>query len=92
MPIAFALSFSLRCRLSSRLVFLYLFIDSPQDVIEKRAKARGLTADTYFRTNLLEQEVTAEDVAKEFVNLANAFRTTAGVATVDGGNIAASLR
>ena len=61
-------------------------------MIEKRAKARGLSSDTYFKSNLLEQEVLAEDVAAEFVNLALAKRTTAGIATVDGGNIGASLR
>ena len=42
--------------------------------------------------NLLRQEVTAEDVAKVFVDLARSPKTTAAVVTVDGGNIAAALR
>ena len=42
--------------------------------------------------NLLGQEVTADDVAKAFLALALAERTTAAVLTVDGGNIAAALR
>ena len=38
------------------------------------------------------REVTAEDVAREFVALALATKTTAAIVTVDGGNIEASLR
>ena len=42
--------------------------------------------------NLLGREVTAEDVARAFVDLALAEKTTGAVLTVDGGNIAAALR
>jgi hypothetical protein len=42
--------------------------------------------------NLLGREVTANDVAQAFVALALARKTTGHVETVDGGNIAASLR
>ncbi|MCA9709287.1 MAG: SDR family oxidoreductase, partial [Myxococcales bacterium] len=38
--------------------------------VEARAQARGLSADDYFRSNLLRREVTAEDVAGAFVALA----------------------
>jgi rhamnulose-1-phosphate aldolase/alcohol dehydrogenase len=60
--------------------------------IERRAEVRGLDADAYYRSNLLHREVTAEDVASAFVNLALAPSTTGCVVTVDGGNIAASPR
>lgn len=60
--------------------------------VEARAKARGLSADEYFKSNLLGREVTAEDVAQGFVALALAEATTGTVLTVDGGNIAASPR
>jgi NAD(P)-dependent dehydrogenase (short-subunit alcohol dehydrogenase family) len=42
--------------------------------------------------NLLGREVTAEDVAQAFLALARAEKTTGAALTVDGGNIAASLR
>ncbi len=64
----------------------------PPDFVEKRARARGLSPDAYFRSNLLAQEVDAEDVAGAFVHLALAKNTTGAVLTVDGGNIAASPR
>jgi len=60
--------------------------------VEARAQARGLTADEYFRSNLLRREVTAEDVAQGFVALALSEATTGTVLTVDGGNIAAAPR
>jgi len=63
-----------------------------EDVIAKRAAARNLSADEYFRNNLLEQEVYDTDVAQGFLNLALAEKTTGSVLTVDGGNIAASPR
>ncbi|MEM7152072.1 MAG: bifunctional aldolase/short-chain dehydrogenase [Myxococcota bacterium] len=63
----------------------------PADV-EARAQARGLTADAYFRSNLLRREVSADDVAQAFVALAKAESTTGTVLTVDGGNIAAAPR
>jgi NAD(P)-dependent dehydrogenase (short-subunit alcohol dehydrogenase family) len=61
-------------------------------VAESRAAARGLPVDAYFRSNLLEREVTAEDVADAFVYLAGARATTGCVITVDGGNAAAFPR
>ncbi len=64
----------------------------PPELIDQRAKARGLEKDAYFRSNLLAREVTAEDVANAFLSLALAPSTTGCVVTVDGGNIAASPR
>lgn len=61
-------------------------------MISSRAKARGTTETAYMAGNLLEQEVTAEDVAAAFTFLASAYKTTACTITVDGGNIAASMR
>ena len=60
--------------------------------IEQRAAAYGMTAREYMSRNLLRREVTAEDVAQAFLHEALALKTTAGVTTVDGGNIAAALR
>lgn len=60
--------------------------------VERRAQARGLDTDAYFRSNLLRREVSAGDVAEAFLNLALAESTTGAVLTVDGGNIAASPR
>ena len=62
------------------------------DDVRRRAEARGLDADAYYRSNLLGREVIAEDVAAAFLNLALAPSTTGCVVTVDGGNIAASPR
>jgi len=61
-------------------------------MIKTRAKARSVSADEYMRGNLLLNEVKAEDVAKAFFHLATSKKTTGAVLTVDGGNIAASLR
>ena len=61
-------------------------------MIKTRAKARSVSADTYMRGNLLSNEVKAEDVSKAFFHLAVSKKTTGAVLTVDGGNIAASLR
>lgn len=61
-------------------------------MIKTRSKARGLSEKDYMSGNLLGLEVTAEDVAQAFVDLAKAKATTASVTTVDGGNIAAALR
>ena len=46
----------------------------------------------FFKENLLLDEVKAEDVAKAFFHLATSKKTTGAILTVDGGNIAASLR
>jgi rhamnose utilization protein RhaD (predicted bifunctional aldolase and dehydrogenase)/NAD(P)-dependent dehydrogenase (short-subunit alcohol dehydrogenase family) len=62
------------------------------DMIVERAKARGVSEDTYMGGNLLKREVMAEDVARAFVALAKARATSGHIATVDGGNIAAALR
>jgi hypothetical protein len=62
------------------------------DMIAARSKARGVSEADYMAGNLLHREVTAEDVAQAFVDLALAEKTTAAVLTVDGGNIAAALR
>ncbi len=63
-----------------------------KDDVARRAAARGLGTDEYFQSNLLRQEVTVDHVARAFVALAQAERTTGCVLSVDGGNIAASPR
>jgi NAD(P)-dependent dehydrogenase (short-subunit alcohol dehydrogenase family) len=63
-----------------------------ETMIAARSQARGVTAEDYMSGNLLRREVTAEDVAQAFVDLALAEKTTGAVLTVDGGNIAAALR
>nr|WP_108398975.1 bifunctional aldolase/short-chain dehydrogenase [Devosia submarina] len=62
------------------------------EMISNRSSARGLSEKDYMAGNLLGLEVTAEDVAQAFVHQALAERTTGNVTTVDGGNIAATLR
>ena len=62
------------------------------EMIASRSSARGVSADEYMSGNLLGQEVCAEHVAEAFIALAKSDRTTGHVMTVDGGNIAASLR
>jgi len=62
------------------------------DMIASRAKARGVSEKDYMTGNLLGREVTAEDVAQAFLQLALARNTTAAISTVDGGNIAAAPR
>jgi NAD(P)-dependent dehydrogenase (short-subunit alcohol dehydrogenase family) len=61
-------------------------------LLEKRAKARGVTVEDYMSGNLLKKEVYAEDVAAAFVWLAQAQKTTGAVVPVDGGNAAAFPR
>ena len=61
-------------------------------MIKNRAKARAVSTNDYMKGNLLLKEVKAEDVAKAFFHLAVSKKTTGAVLTVDGGNIAASLR
>ncbi|HEX5508204.1 MAG TPA: bifunctional aldolase/short-chain dehydrogenase [Pseudolabrys sp.] len=60
--------------------------------IRERSKARGVSEKDYMSGNLLQREVTADDVAQTFLAQALALKTTADVTTVDGGNIAAALR
>lgn len=62
------------------------------EMIASRSQARGLSQKDYMSGNLLGQEVTAEHVAQAFLHHALAERTTGDVTTVDGGNIAATLR
>ncbi|CAK0747921.1 Aldolase_II domain-containing protein [Gammaproteobacteria bacterium] len=62
------------------------------EMIASRSRARGVTEHEYMAGNLLGLEVTAEDVASAFLYLAHALKTTACTLTVDGGNIAASMR
>jgi len=62
------------------------------EMIASRSKARGLSEKDYMSGNLLQREVTADDVAQAFLHQALALKTTADVTTVDGGNIAAALR
>jgi rhamnose utilization protein RhaD (predicted bifunctional aldolase and dehydrogenase)/NAD(P)-dependent dehydrogenase (short-subunit alcohol dehydrogenase family) len=62
------------------------------EMIADRAAAYGVSEDAYMSRNLLKRPVTAEDVAAAFVDLALARNTTASIATVDGGNIAAAVR
>ena len=61
-------------------------------LISSRAKSRKLSEKNYMSGNLLKAEVLAEDVAKAFLYLAKAKKTTGDVMTVDGGNISAVLR
>jgi rhamnose utilization protein RhaD (predicted bifunctional aldolase and dehydrogenase)/NAD(P)-dependent dehydrogenase (short-subunit alcohol dehydrogenase family) len=62
------------------------------EMIAARSKARGVSEAEYMSGNLLQREVTADDVAQAFVALAKARKTTGHIETVDGGNIAAALR
>ena len=61
-------------------------------MVKERSKARNLTIDQYMKGNLLAEEVYAEDVAKGFLHLALSKKSTGAILTIDGGNIAASLR
>lgn len=61
-------------------------------VLEERARARGVSPESYFRQNLLGRETTARDVAEAFGWLATAEGTTGCYVTVDGGNAAAFPR
>jgi len=62
------------------------------DFIKERAAAYGISEADYMARNLLGREVTAEDVAQAFLDLALARNTSAAFLTVDGGNIAAAPR
>lgn len=62
------------------------------DFIKSRSSARGVSEKEYMSGNLLQREVTAEDVAQAFLHQALELKTTGDVTTVDGGNIAAALR
>jgi rhamnose utilization protein RhaD (predicted bifunctional aldolase and dehydrogenase)/NAD(P)-dependent dehydrogenase (short-subunit alcohol dehydrogenase family) len=62
------------------------------EFIKTRAAAYGIGEAVYMARNLLGREVTAEDVARAFLDLALARNTTATFTPVDGGNIAAAPR
>ncbi|MBB2973104.1 bifunctional aldolase/short-chain dehydrogenase [Mesorhizobium sp. RMAD-H1] len=62
------------------------------DMVEERARARGVTPDVYMRGNLLKREVTTDDVAEAVLHLVQARASTGAVITVDGGNVAAMMR
>jgi rhamnose utilization protein RhaD (predicted bifunctional aldolase and dehydrogenase)/NAD(P)-dependent dehydrogenase (short-subunit alcohol dehydrogenase family) len=62
------------------------------EYIKSRAAAYGISESDYMARNLLGREVTAEDVAQAFLDLALARNTSAAFVTVDGGNIAAAPR
>jgi rhamnose utilization protein RhaD (predicted bifunctional aldolase and dehydrogenase)/NAD(P)-dependent dehydrogenase (short-subunit alcohol dehydrogenase family) len=62
------------------------------EFLTERSRARGVTEKEYMSGNLLQREVTAEDVAQAFLAQALALKTTGAITTVDGGNIAAALR
>jgi rhamnose utilization protein RhaD (predicted bifunctional aldolase and dehydrogenase)/NAD(P)-dependent dehydrogenase (short-subunit alcohol dehydrogenase family) len=62
------------------------------EFIRERAAAYGISEADYMARNLLGREVTAEDVAQAFLDLALARNTSAAFVTVDGGNIAAAPR
>jgi rhamnose utilization protein RhaD (predicted bifunctional aldolase and dehydrogenase)/NAD(P)-dependent dehydrogenase (short-subunit alcohol dehydrogenase family) len=62
------------------------------EMIKARSEARNVSEEQYMSGNLLGREVLASDVAQAFVDLALASKTTGAILTVDGGNIAASLR
>ena len=62
------------------------------EMIASRSSARRLSEKEYMAGNLIGREVRAEHVADAFLTLAFSERTTGHVMTVDGGNIAASLR
>ncbi|MGE5269712.1 MAG: bifunctional aldolase/short-chain dehydrogenase [Thiohalocapsa sp.] len=63
-----------------------------REMIAARARARGVSEEDYMGGNLLHREVTAQDVAQAFLDLALARSTTGSFLTVDGGNIAAAPR
>ncbi|MFS8046114.1 bifunctional aldolase/short-chain dehydrogenase [Rhizobium sp. BR 314] len=62
------------------------------EMVEERARARGVTPDVYMRGNLLKREVSSEDVAEAVLHLVQARTSTGAVVTVDGGNVAAMMR
>lgn len=62
------------------------------ELLEQRARARGVSTDAYFRANLLGRETSAHDVAEAFAYLALASATTGAILPVDGGNAAAFPR
>lgn len=62
------------------------------EIIQQRATARNISKEEYISGNLLKVEITAQDVARAFLDQALALKTTGDIRTVDGGNMAAILR
>jgi NAD(P)-dependent dehydrogenase (short-subunit alcohol dehydrogenase family) len=62
------------------------------ELLQSRAKARGVEVADYFKANLLSRETSARDVAEAFCYLASAHAVTGAVLPVDGGNPAAFPR
>ncbi len=62
------------------------------EMVDERARARGVTPEVYMRGNLLKREVSGEDVAEAVLHLVQARASTGAVITVDGGNVAAMMR
>jgi rhamnose utilization protein RhaD (predicted bifunctional aldolase and dehydrogenase)/NAD(P)-dependent dehydrogenase (short-subunit alcohol dehydrogenase family) len=62
------------------------------EYIKSRAAAYRISEEQYMSRNLLRREVTGEDVAQAFLQLALARNTTGSFVTVDGGNLAAAPR
>lgn len=78
------------CAINADRVNTGLYADG---MLQARAEARGLAVPEYLAgANLLKREVKTEDVARAFVSLACARKTTGAIFTVDGGNIAAAPR
>ena len=61
-------------------------------MISRRSEARGVSEADYLAGNLLGQEVEARHVADGFLALAQSYRTTGHILTIDGGNVEAALR
>ena len=53
---------------------------------------KNIDHNEYLNNNLLQKQVTAEDVAEAFFAQLSFEKTTGNIITVDGGNIEASLR
>ncbi len=62
------------------------------EMVEERARARGVTPEVYMRGNLLKREVSGYDVAEAVLHLVHARTSTGTVITVDGGNVGAMMR
>jgi len=62
------------------------------EMISNRSKARGLSEADYLAGNLIGREVEACHVAEGFLALAQSYRTSGHIMTIDGGNVEAALR
>lgn len=57
-----------------------------EEIVKKRAKARGVTVTEYMENNSFQQAASANDIAQAFVHQALAQKTTTGISTVDYSN------